>query len=189
MLSADLVIAAYSRGYFPMADSSGAINWYLPNTRAVFLRGDVRVSRSLARLVRRGRYELATDRDFSGVIRACAAREETWISDDIQRVYLELYRRGLAHSVEVYDSGQLVGGLYGVAIGGAFFGESMFHSTTDASKVAFVELCRRIEERGFLLHDAQFMTPHLASLGAREISNQLYLRFLRSAIQLPCRFT
>jgi leucyl/phenylalanyl-tRNA--protein transferase len=188
MLSAELVVAAYCRGYFPMADPQGSIGWYLPDRRAVFLQGDARISHSLARLIRRGRFHIAIDRDFAGVIRACASREETWISDEIQRVYLELHNGGFSHSVEAYDAGQLVGGLYGVAVGGAFFGESMFHSVTDASKVAFATLCQRLDDRGFLIHDAQFMTPHLASLGAREISKLTYLRLLRPAVQTVCRF-
>lgn len=187
-LSADLVVAAYRRGYFPMADGRGEVGWYLPERRAVLLPGDAHISHSLARLLRQGRYEVAIDRDFSAVVRACASREETWISDEIKRVYTDLHYQGFAHSVEAYDAGILAGGLYGVAIGGAFFGESMFHRATDASKVAFAALCRRLDERGFLLHDAQFMTPHLATLGAREIPKNVYLRLLHIAVQAGCQF-
>jgi leucyl/phenylalanyl-tRNA---protein transferase len=171
-----------------MGDASGDIHWYLPATRAVFLPGDAQFSRSLLRLLRQERFELAFDRDFERVIRACADREETWISEEIISAYTSLHKTGFAHSVEAYEGERLVGGLYGVALGGAFFGESMFHLVTDASKVAFAVLCRRLEERGFVLHDAQFMTPHLASLGAREISRAAYLQLLNMAVSLHCRF-
>ena len=119
--------------------------------------------------------------------RACADRDQTWISGEIIRTYETLHALGLAHSVEAYRDGVLVGGLYGVALGGAFFGESMFHRATDASKVAFAILCRRLDERGFVLHDAQFMTPHLARLGAREVANATYLRLLHAALSLRRR--
>jgi len=172
-----------------MADRHGEIGWYLPERRAVFPPGETHVSGSLARLIRRGRYRVVVDREFRAVVHACAGREETWISSEIVEVYSTLHQQGLAHSVEVYDGEALVGGLYGVALGGAFFGESMFHRATDASKVALASLCRRLDERGFRLHDAQFMTPHLASLGAREISSGAYLRLLDAALPLRCRFT
>jgi leucyl/phenylalanyl-tRNA---protein transferase len=171
-----------------MADRQGQVGWYLPEQRAVFLPGEARVSTSLARVVRKGRFRVRVDGDFRAVVRACAARKQTWISPEILDVYVELHELGLAHSVETYDDGDLAGGLYGVALGGVFFGESMFHRATDASKVAFVSLCQRLDERGFRLHDAQFMTSHLASLGAREISRLAYLQLLRSALELQCRF-
>lgn len=171
-----------------MADPLGNVGWYLPERRAVFLPGDAHISHSVARLLRSGRFETAIDRNFPSVIRACASRDETWISGEIERVYLALYERGLAHSIEVYQSGTLIGGLYGVALDGAFFGESMFHVVTDASKLAFAVLCRRLDQRGYLLHDAQFMTPHLARLGAREISKSAYLKLLNAARTLRCRF-
>jgi leucyl/phenylalanyl-tRNA---protein transferase len=181
-------VAAYTRGYFPMADESGRIAWYLPEARAVFLPGDAHVSRSTSRLLRRSRFRIAIDEDFATVIKACAAREPTWISDEIVALYVALYERGIAHSVECYDGATLAGGLYGVALGGAFFGESMFHSVTDASKVAFAALCERLEQGRFVLHDAQYMTPHLASLGAHEISRSNYLRLLAAALRQHCRF-
>jgi len=170
-----------------MADAGGEIRWYLPPRRAVFLPGDAHVSRSVQRLLRRGRFVVAFDRDFEAVVRACADRDETWISEEIIRAYCDLNRLGFAHSVEAYDAGRLAGGLYGVALGGAFFGESMFHVVTDASKVCFAALCLRLDERGFVLQDAQFMTPHLTRLGAREVSRSAYLRLLQSALELPCR--
>jgi len=171
-----------------MADRHGEIGWYLPEQRAVFLPGEAHVSGSLGRLIRRDRFRVLVDRDFRAVVHACAGREETWISSEIVDVYSTLHEHGLAHSVEVYDGETLVGGLYGVALGGVFFGESMFHHATDASKVAFASLCRRLDERGYRLHDAQFMTPHLASLGAREISRTAYLRILEASLPLRCRF-
>lgn len=183
-----MVLAAYSRGYFPMADSDGEIGWYLPNRRAIFLPGDAHISRSVDRLLRTGRFQIAFDHDFRAVVRACSNREETWISDEIRATYQRLHEGGWAHSVEAYDGDRLVGGLYGVAIGGAFFGESMFHTATNASKVTFAALCRRLDERGFRLHDAQFMTAHLATLGAREVSKGVYLSLLADALTAPCRF-
>ncbi len=186
-LSPALVLAAYQRGYFPMGDASGEIGWYLPKRRAVFLPGDAHVSHSVLRLLRQGRFQVAFNRDFGAVIRACAARSETWISDEIICTYEALHRLGFAHSIEAYQDGALAGGLYGVAIGGVFFGESMFHVVTDASKVAFATLARRLDERGFRLHDAQFLTPHLARLGAREVSLGIYLRLLAEALPLRCR--
>jgi leucyl/phenylalanyl-tRNA--protein transferase len=187
VLSPELIVAAYQRGYFPMADASGEIGWYLPRRRAVFLPGDAHLSHSVQRLMRQERFEVVLDRDFAAVIRACAARSETWISEEIICTYEALHRFGFAHSVEAYQDGALAGGLYGVAIGGAFFGESMFHVVTDASKVAFAALVQRLEERGFRLHDAQFLTPHLARLGAREVSLGAYLRLLADALPLHCR--
>lgn len=184
MLTPELVVAAYMRGYFPMADQRGEIGWYLPKRRAVFLPGDAHRSRTVARLLRQQRFEVVFDRDFPSVIRACAERSETWISGEIIRTYEALHDAGLAHSVEAYQAGSLVGGLYGVALGGVFFGESMFHRVGDASKVAFATLCRRLDERGFKLHDAQMMTPHLASLGARDVSLGTYLDLLAAALRL-----
>jgi leucyl/phenylalanyl-tRNA--protein transferase len=169
-----------------MADARGEIGWYLPKRRAIFLPGDAHTSRSVARLLRRGRFEVVFDRDFPAVIRACADHSETWISGDILRTYEALHELGLAHSVEAYEDGRLAGGLYGVALGGAFFGESMFHRVTDASKVAFAILCGRLDEQGFKLHDAQFLTPHLAALGVREVPNGVYLRLLAEALCLRC---
>jgi leucyl/phenylalanyl-tRNA---protein transferase len=187
--SPELILSAYCRGYFPMAGSDGAIQWYLPKHRAVFLPGDAHTSRGVKRLLRGAHLEVAVDQHFAAVVRACAMRDETWISDDIREAYEVLHRWGFAHSVEVHYDGRLAGGLYGVAIGGAFFGESMFHTEPNASKVAFAVLCRRLDERGFVLHDAQFMTSHLMSLGAREISNAHYQDLLRRAIGLRCSFS
>lgn len=189
-LTAELVVAAYCRGWFPMAEpGSGEIRWYEPRQRAIFIPGEEHVSHSLARTLRRGMYDVHIDRDFAGIMRACAEREETWISPEIIAVYTELHEAGLAHSVEAYRDGALVGGLYGLALGGAFMGESMFSRATDASKVAFAVLCRRLKACGFALLDAQFMTDHLASLGAVDISEDSYLRRLQPALSLSCTFS
>ncbi len=183
------VLAAYCRGWFPMAgERNGPIRWYEPRERAIFVPGEEHISHSLARTLRRGRFDVRVNHDFGATIRACAERPETWISNEIVELYSALHALGFAHSVESYRDGALVGGLYGVAIGGLFAGESMFSHATDASKVAFAVLCRRLRERGFVLLDAQFLTAHLASLGAITVSRDEYLRRLQAALRLPCRF-
>jgi leucyl/phenylalanyl-tRNA--protein transferase len=190
--SPDLVLAAYRQGIFPMAEPDGAIYWYAPDPRAVFDLDAFHVPKRLARTVRSGRFEVAVNGDFLGVMRACAepgpGREQTWISDAFLRVYGELHAQGSAHTVETYRDGRLVGGLYGVSIGGAFMGESMFSRETDASKVALVALVERLRERGFVLLDTQFMTPHLARFGAVYISLAAYLKRLAEAVKVPVRF-
>lgn len=188
-LTPELVVAAYCRGWFPMAERrDGPIHWYEPAERAIFIPGTEHISHSLARTVRRGVYDVQINAGFAATMRACAERAETWISEEIVAVYTALHEAGLAHSVEAYRDGMLAGGLYGVALGGAFFGESMFSRRTDASKVAFLVLCRRLRERGFILLDAQFMTAHLASLGAIRVSRDEYLQRLAAALRLRCRF-
>ncbi len=188
-LSPDRLLLAYQVGIFPMADDDGEIRWFAPDPRAIIPLDGFVVSRSLRAAVRRGAYEVCVNRAFDDVIVACAARDEgTWISDDIRLAYGALHRLGFAHSVEAWKDGQLVGGLYGVAIGGAFFGESMFHRATDASKVALVHLVERMRERGYALLDTQFMTEHLRQFGTVEIPRAEYERRLRKAIQLKCSF-
>jgi leucyl/phenylalanyl-tRNA--protein transferase len=188
-LTAELVLRAYAQGLFPMArDRRGPIEWFRPDPRAVFDPRRVHFSRSLRRTVRRGVFEVRVNADFAAVIAACAAREETWISPDIEQVYGELHALGYAHSVEAYREGALVGGLYGVALGGAFMGESMFHHATDASKVCFAHLVERLCGRGFIILDTQFMTEHLASFGAYYLSARQYDAVLARALRLPCRF-
>ena len=157
-----------------------------PDERAVIPLDSLRIPSRLARTVRQDRYEVTADRDFAAVLDACAAaapgREDTWINAPIRALYLELHRRGQAHSIECRLNGSLVGGLYGVSLGGAFFGESMFSRERDASKVALVHLAARLTLGGWRLLDAQFMTPHLASLGAREIPQSAYLRKLKAVL-------
>jgi len=185
----ELVLQAYQAGFFPMADEHGRIEWYSPDPRCVFPLDGFHVPRSVRQTIRRETFEIRVDSAFDEVIAACADRPEgTWISAEIVAVYRELHQRGHAHSVECWHDGRLAGGLYGVALGGAFFGESMFTRVTDASKVALAGLVQRLRRRGYVLLDTQFSTPHLERFGAVEISRRTYLRHLRQALALPCRF-
>lgn len=183
IIAPDLLLAAYAAGYFPMADSGdGQVRWYSPDPRAIIPLESFRISRSLRQTLRKNKFEICFNQSFEGVIRCCADRNETWISEEIVQSYLELHRLRCAHSVESWYGDKLVGGLYGVALGSAFFGESMFSRMTDASKVALVHLVERLRDKGFELLDTQFTTPHLAKFGAIEISRPDYLRLLRRAI-------
>jgi len=167
-----------------MAESrDGPLYWYSPDPRAIIPLDGLKVSRSLRQVIKKKLFEVRVNTAFERVIRECAEREETWISEQIVQSYLELHRLGHAHSVESWRGETLAGGLYGVALGAAFFGESMFHSERDASKVALVFLVDRLRERGYELLDTQFMTPHLARLGAIEISKDEYLERLQHAIK------
>lgn len=183
-ITPDLIVRAYSIGLFPMAEDRDAadLHWVEPERRGVFPLDGLIVSKSLAKTVRSARFEVTADRAFREVMEACAARDKTWINDEIIRLYGALHARGQAHSVEVRADGELVGGLYGVSLGAAFFGESMFHLARDASKVALVHLVARLRFGGFRLLDTQFLTEHLASLGAIEISRGDYRRKLASAL-------
>lgn len=188
-LEPDRLLAAYAVGIFPMADDEGVIHWFAPDPRAVIELEGLRVSRSLRAVLRRETFRVTINTRFEDVMQACAARDEgTWISDEIFEAYTRLHGLGYAHSVEAWQDDELVGGLYGVSIGGAFFGESMFHHVTDASKVALVHLVERMRARGLILLDTQFMTPHLRSMGATEISRVEYERRLEQAIRKPCVF-
>lgn len=180
---------AYREGGFPMGYRGGKLfTWHRPDPRAIVPLDGFHVSRSLARTLRRGDFEISFDRDFAGVMRACADREDTWITADFLRVYSELHEQGKAHSVEVLVSGDLAGGVYGVHLGGGFFAESMFHRVTDMSKVALWALVERLRERGFALLEVQYLTPHLASLGAVEIPLSEYLPRLKGALDRNCGF-
>jgi leucyl/phenylalanyl-tRNA---protein transferase len=193
-ITPQLLLRAYSIGLFPMAESAedDQLFWVDPEKRAVFPLDAFVVARSLAKIVRSDRFEVVVDRDFDAVIDACAApgpdREKTWINDEIRRLYRELFDMGFAHTVECRREGKLVGGLYGVALRGAFFGESMFHRERDASKVALAHLVARLRAGGFQLLDTQFMTTHLASLGAIEISREAYHRALEEALCVAANF-
>jgi leucyl/phenylalanyl-tRNA---protein transferase len=188
MLTTEILESCYRAGAFPMADSYGRIGFYRSDPRSVLEFDDLHVSRSLARVLRKETYEVRVDEDFEGVIRACADREETWINAEIIEAYVRLHRAGKAHSVEAYSEGTLVGGLYGVTLGAAFMGESMFARMRDASKVCLVHLVARLRERDFWLLDCQIQNPHLASLGAREIPETEYLRRLQHALSLERSF-
>ena len=183
-ISPELLLEAYRQGVFPMAESRDdpEVFWVDPKRRGIIPLDGFHVSRSLARTLRRDRFRVSFDADFAGVVAGCAERDETWISGPIASLYAELHRRGNAHSAEVWDGSELAGGVYGVALGAAFFGESMFSRRTDASKVALCHLIRRLKDGGFRLFDTQFLTAHLASLGGLEISRALYRRLLNEAL-------
>lgn len=187
-LDPELLLRAYSIGIFPMAESRDAedVFWVEPRERAILPLDDFHLSRSLAKTLRQERFEHSVDRAFDAVIAACAEpaadRADTWINAQIRAAYMLLHRIGHAHSVECWEGGDLVGGLYGVRIGGAFFGESMFSRRTDASKAALAHLVARLRVGGFQLLDCQFMTGHLASLGATEVTRERYLQLLGGAI-------
>ena len=193
-ITPDILLRAYSIGLFPMAESAEDRNlfWIDPEVRGVFPLGGLIVSKKLARLVRSDRFDIHVDRDFDAVIEACAkvapGRDKTWINQRIKRLYGALFAQGYVHTVEAWMDGRLVGGLYGVALGAAFFGESMFHTETDASKVALVHLVARLSAGGFRLLDTQFVTPHLESLGAVEVSKERYRTLLAEAIALKADF-
>jgi leucyl/phenylalanyl-tRNA---protein transferase len=192
MIPSNLLVSAYASGWFPMAVEPGEIRWYSPDPRGIIPLETFHAPRRLARLVRQHRFEIRIDTDFAAVIGACAERrdeEGSWIDAEIFESYCALHQQGLAHSVETWQEGQLVGGLYGVALNGAFFGESMFHRVTDASKVAMVALVERLRARGFALLDTQWVTDHLSQFGAIEIPRRRYLRLLDAAMRVEARFT
>lgn len=187
--STEMLLSAYRSGVFPMAEPDGEIYWYSPDPRCVFEFDRFHVPRTLRQIIRQGRFEIRINTRFAEVIAASADRHEgTWISPDIMEVYCRLHEAGFAHSVESWRGGRLVGGLYGVALGGAFFGESMFHRDRDASKVTLVALMERLKSRGYVLVDTQWITPHLARFGAVEISREAYARRLEQALALNCCF-
>jgi len=187
-ITPDILLRAYSIGLFPMAETAEDDNlfWVDPDQRGVFPLDGLIISRSLAKTVRADRFEIRVDHDFDAVIEGCADsyedREKTWINRRIRNLYRQLFDIGHVHTVECWAGGVLVGGLYGVHLGAAFFGESMFHRKTDASKVALVHLVARLARGGFSLLDTQFVTPHLASLGAIELPKARYRRRLAEAI-------
>jgi leucyl/phenylalanyl-tRNA--protein transferase len=187
VIEPSLLVQAYRQGIFPMALEDDEIGWFSPDPRGVLPLDHVHVPARLSRVIRSGRFEVAIDRDFERVMRACAADREdgTWISEEIVESYVALHRLGMAHSIETWREGRLVGGLYGVHLGGAFFGESMFHLETDASKVALMALVARMRERGLSLLDIQWVTPHLAQFGAVEVPREEYLMRLSQVIDEP----
>jgi leucyl/phenylalanyl-tRNA--protein transferase len=190
MIAPAVLVRAYQQGIFPMAVEGGRLAWFSPDPRGIIPLETFRVPARLGRLIRQGRFDIAIDRQFEAVMRACAERpdEGTWISEEILESYVELHRIGLAHSVEVFEDGTLAGGLYGVHLGGAFFGESMFHRVRDASKVALASLVERLRARHFLLLDVQWLTPHLAQFGAIEIPRKEYLARLHEALGVEAHF-
>ena len=191
MIAADALLSAYANGWFPMASAPGGIRWYSPDPRGIIPLDTFHVPRRLARSLRRQPFEIRIDSDFRGVITACSERPDqdgNWIDAEIVESYCALHEMGFAHSVETWMGGALVGGLYGVAINGAFFGESMFHRVSDASKAALAALVDRLKARGYVLLDTQWVTGHLAQFGAVEIPRRRYLRLLEQALRVQATF-
>lgn len=188
-LSPERLIQAYRHGCFPWFEEGQPILWWSPDPRTVLLPAEVHVSRSLRKVLRQDRFRVTFDRDFAAVIAECAGprnyTDGTWITDDMQRAYLALHDQGHAHSVEVWDGDALVGGLYGLAMGRLFFGESMFSRADNASKVGFVTLVEHLQQAGFVLIDCQMPTDHLHSLGARSIAREAFADYLNQYLDQP----
>lgn len=189
-ITPDLLLRAYAMGIFPMAETrdSDEVFWVDPEARGIFPLDGFHISRSLRRRIRQAPFEITVDQDFEGVVSGCADRPETWINPTIFSLYRRLHGAGFAHSLEVREGERLVGGVYGVTLGGAFFGESMFSRRTDASKIALAYLVDRLRQAGFRLFDAQFLTPHLESLGAIEVSRESYHAMLDAALGVRAEF-
>lgn len=194
LLDPRTLLAAYAQGFFPMADRQGAIRWFTADPRGIIPLDTFHVPRTMRSLIDRptqnGGFEIRIDHDFEATMRGCQEnrREGTWINEEMIAAYVRLHRLGFAHSVEAWKGGRLAGGLYGVSLGAAFFGESMFHRERDASKVALVHLVRRLRERGYELLDTQATTPHLEKFGCIEIPAQDYLVKLEAALRKECEF-
>ena len=189
-LSPDRLLLAYERGIFPWSAPEDPLLWWCPDPRAALRPEDIKVSKSMRAVLRKGTYTITLDTEFEGVIQGCAHRpdEGTWITDDFIQAYIELHKLGFAHSVEAWTpSGDLVGGLYGVSLGSMFFGESMFARSPNASKAAFITLTHQLAAQEFDLIDCQIMNPHLASLGAQHISRSSFLDALESAMKRPTK--
>jgi len=190
-LTPALLLQAYAAGIFPMAEhrDDPDVFWVDPQYRGILPLEEFHISRSLARRMRRGAYRASLNADFEGVLDGCADRPDTWISGPIHATYMALHRAGHAHSLEIREDGALAGGVYGVALGGAFFGESMFSRRSDASKLALAHLTDHLSRCGFVLFDTQFITPHLARLGGRNIPRNSYRRYLHQALGLGVDIT
>lgn len=189
-LRPEILISAYTQGYFPMPHpETFEIEWYRPDPRAMIPLDDFHVSRSLAKVIKKGDFTLTYSENFEGVMKACADRPDTWITDEFISAYGRMHALGYAGSVEVLRQGSLVGGVYGVCIRGAFFAESMFHSETNMSKVALWALVERLKIRGYTLLECQFMTEHLKSLGAQAVKDQTYQEMLNKALTFEANFT
>ena len=188
MIEPEVLLQGYRLGVFPMAMEDGEIGWFSPDPRAILPLEGFHVPHDLQRIMRKKIFEIRVDASFAEVMHQCAHREETWINEEIIKSYTRLHQLGHAHSVEAWQDGQLAGGLYGVSIGGAFFGESMFHHVRDASKIALLALVERLRARHFTLLDTQWVTPHLKQFGAVEIPRADYIHLLSTAVNLPRRF-
>jgi leucyl/phenylalanyl-tRNA--protein transferase len=188
VIDPELLLQGYRLGVFPMAMEDDSIAWFSPDPRAIIPLERFHVPHGLSRVAHKKAFEIKIDNRFGEVVRGCAKRKDTWINREIIESYEELHALGHAHSVEAWCDGKLAGGLYGVAVGGAFFGESMFHRVRDASKIALVELVERLRARKFALLDTQWVTPHLRQFGAIEIPRSQYLKLLGRAVELPREF-
>jgi leucyl/phenylalanyl-tRNA--protein transferase len=188
MIDPEVLLQGYRFGVFPMAMADGAIEWFSPDPRAILPLKEFHVPHTLERAVRKKAFEIRIDVSFTEVMEQCAGRAETWINGEIVASYTRLHQLGYAHSIESWQNGELAGGLYGVAIGGAFFGESMFHHVRDASKIALLGLVEHLRARRFVLLDTQWLTPHLQKFGAIEIPRSDYLHLLATAVNLPRQF-
>jgi leucyl/phenylalanyl-tRNA---protein transferase len=189
-LDPETLLNAYANGVFPMGDESGRIRWYSANPRGVMPLDQFHIPQTLRQTIRQGKFEIRINHDFEAAMRACmqARIERTWINEELIAAYVRLHELGCAHSVEAWRGGELAGGLYGVSLGAAFFGESMFHRQRDASKVALVALVDRLKERDFELLDTQTCSEHLKRFGGIEIDEEEYLRCLHVALQRECTF-
>jgi leucyl/phenylalanyl-tRNA--protein transferase len=190
MIPINVLLKAYSKGFFPMA-VGGSIHWFSPELRGILPINQFHMPRRLRRVLRQGKFHATINKAFGDVLRACASRPDdsgNWINSEIASSYYRLHKIGFAHSVEVWRDGCLVGGLYGVSLHGAFFGESMFHNTSDASKVALCSLISRLNQRSYRLLDLQWRTPHLEQFGAVEIPRSTYLTILAKAMNVDCSF-
>jgi leucyl/phenylalanyl-tRNA--protein transferase len=188
MIDPEVLLQGYRLGVFPMAMDDGEIEWFSPDPRAILPLDGFHVSHTLERVVRKKSFEIRVNAAFSEVMQQCAQRAETWINGEIIESYTRLHQLGHAHSVEAWQNNQLVGGLYGVAIGGVFFGESMFHQVRDASKIALLALVEQLRKQRFTLLDTQWLTPHLRKFGAIEIPRPRYLHLLNTTVNLTRRF-
>lgn len=188
VIPADLLLHAYRNAIFPMAMENGEIAWFSPDPRAIIPLDTFHLPHGLRRALKKHPFTIRIDTAFEAVMRGCAARDETWISEEIVASYVELHRLKCAHSIETWLGDDLVGGLYGVSLGGAFFGESMFHKVTDASKVALWTLVTRMLARGFTLLDTQWVTPHLRQFGTVEIPRSVYRKLLAGSLAKQCDF-
>ncbi len=188
IIAPDLLLEAYAGGMFPMAMENGEMGWFSPDPRGIIPIREFHIPHGLKKVLRKNPFEIRINTAFSTIMRGCADRETTWISEMIHHSYVKLHELGFAHSVEVWQDNVLAGGLYGISMGGAFFGESMFSRVPNASKVALAALVKRLDERGYVLLDTQWVTEHLTQFGAHEIPRATYLKRLAKALHLQCSF-
>lgn len=189
LFNTEIIIRAYAEGFFPMADDEdGEIYWHSPDPRAVFPLNSIAPSRKLVKEFLKQNFRFTIDRHFTEVIQHCSNRSLTWINEDIKYAYIELFENGFAHSIEVYQENELAGGLYGVALKGAFFGESMFNFVSNAAKAAFYFLVDHLKKKGYVLLDSQYLNPFTEQLGAVEIPKHDYMKLLDEALKIECSF-